>query len=327
MEPLPAFSPPVWLRNALVQTVLASSGLRARGENPMAAAANKVIVDAGRGVRLLGFHSPQPKGKSSRGLVVLLHGWQGSADSSYVLAAGRRLYAGGFDVFRLNLRDHGESHHLNEGLFYATLLDEVFYAVRQVSRLARNAPAFLAGFSLGGNFALRIARRCTQEPIKGLRHVAAISPVLNPEKVTDRIDGHPLLRRYFLRKWRKSLARKQRLFPERYDFRDILQLPTLRRMTERLLDRYSPYGSCRAYFLEYTLLGDALRSVEIPTTVITAQDDPIIPVEDFQRLESGPAVRLFIHRYGGHNGFVETLRSSWCDRALASLFRRTGEVG
>jgi len=326
MGPLPAFSPPVWLRNALVQTVLASSRLRALGANPMAAAARETIVDAGRGVRLLGFHSPQPEGKSRRGLVVLLHGWEGSADSTYLLATGRRLYADGFDVFRLNLRDHGQSHHLNEGLFYATLLDEVVCAVRQVSRLARGAPVFLAGFSLGGNFALRIARRCTSEPIEGLRHVAAISPVLNPEKVTDRIDGHPLLRRYFIRKWRRSLATKQQLFPERYDFGDILQLPTLRLMTERLLSRYSPYGSCRAYFLEYTLLGDALRSVEVPTTVVTAQDDPIIPVEDFQRLETGPAVRLKIHRHGGHNGFLETFRSSWCEHALAWLFRRTAEM-
>lgn len=321
MDPLPPFSPPAWLRNALVQTVLASSGRRAKGDNPMAAAASKVIVDACRGVRLLGFHSPQPCGKTRRGLVVLLHGWEGSADSTYILATGKRLYAEGFEVFRLNFRDHGESHHLNEGLFYATLLDEVFSAVRWVSGLARGVPVFLAGFSLGGNFALRIARRCTLEAIEGLRHVAAVSPVLHPEKVTDRIDGHPLLRRYFIRKWRRSLALKQRLFPDRYDFREILELPTLRSMTERLLTRYSPYGSCRAYFLEYALLGDALRSVEIPTTIVTAQDDPIIPVEDFQRLEAGSGVRLLIHRHGGHNGFLETVRSSWCEHALASLFR------
>lgn len=324
MEPLPPFSPPAWLRNALLQTALASSALRAKGYNPMQGAATKFIVDAGRGVRLLGFHSPQPAGKMRRGLVILLHGWEGSADSPYILATGRHLYAEGFDVFRLNFRDHGESHHLNEGLFYATLLDEVFSAVCRVSRSARGIPVFLAGFSLGGNFALRIARRCAREPIEGLRHVAAVSPVLDPEKVTERIDRHPLLRRYFIRKWRRSLALKQRFFPDRYDFRDILRLPTLRQMTERLLARYSPYGSCRAYFLEYTLLGDALRSVETPTTLVTAQDDPIIPIEDFQRLDTGPAVRLLIHRHGGHNGFLETLHSSWCEHALASLFRRTG---
>ena len=45
-------------------------------------------------------------------------------------------------------------------------------------------PAFIVGFSLGGNFALRIARRCRREPIDNLRHVFCISPVLDPEKAT-----------------------------------------------------------------------------------------------------------------------------------------------
>ena len=81
----------------------------------MVASAREMILDAGEGIRLLGFHSPQPD-KRAKGLVILLHGWEGSSDSTYILRAGRCLYRHGYDVFRLNYRDHGESHHLNEGL-------------------------------------------------------------------------------------------------------------------------------------------------------------------------------------------------------------------
>ena len=86
-------------------------------------------------IRLLGSHSRHPA-TVPKGLVVLLHGWEGSIDSTYMRCTGRALYRRGYDLFRLNYRDHGCSHRLNEGIFYAVLLDEVFEAVAQAAALA-----------------------------------------------------------------------------------------------------------------------------------------------------------------------------------------------
>jgi predicted alpha/beta-fold hydrolase len=180
---------------------------------------------------------------------------------------------------------------------------------------------FLAGFSLGGNFALRIARRCTDHPIPGLNRVVSISPVLDPDKATDRIDANPFILRYFLKKWRRSLSTKQRLFPNQYDFSGLLKIDTIREMTERLLIRYSPYDGATAYFKKYTLLNGYLQDITIPTTIITARDDPIIPVEDFYGLHTSPATRLIIQPYGGHNGFLESWRlNGWYERVMADWF-------
>ena len=98
----------------------------------MLEAAEEVILNPIDDVRLQGFYSRQVKGQA-KGLVMLLHGWEGSVNSAYILGTGKFLYNKGYSVFRLNYRDHGNSHHLNQGLFYAVLLDEVFNAVRQVS--------------------------------------------------------------------------------------------------------------------------------------------------------------------------------------------------
>lgn len=285
----------------------------------MAEASQEVILDAGGGVRLQGFHSPQPAG--AKGLVILLHGWEGSAESTYMLRTGRTLYRNGYAVFRLNYRDHGESHPLNEGLFYAIMLDEVFRSVEQAARLAEGAPVFLAGFSLGGNFALRIARKCLETPVEGLSHIVTISPLLDPDKTTDRVDANPLLRRYFVKKWRSSLARKQQLFPALYDFSFLEKTRSIRGMTDVLLRRYSDYGSTRDYFRGYTLLGGAVKDIRVPTTVITSEDDPIIPIEDFYGLETNDRTDLAVQRYGGHNGFVDgLLLTSWYERKAVDLF-------
>ncbi|XPS82275.1 alpha/beta hydrolase fold protein [Desulfosarcina variabilis str. Montpellier] len=312
--------PPLLLRPAGVQTMLASAGLRAWGSNPMAGAARETILTTREGIRLLGYHSSQPR-PHSKGLVILLHGWEGSSDSTYIRTTGRYLYQSGFDVFRLNFRDHGPSHHLNTGIFYAVLLDEVFDAVSQICAAASPAPCFLVGFSLGGNFALRIARKCAGQPIAGLRQVVAISPVLDPDKATDRIDNSSFILKYFLKKWRRSLSIKQTLYPEHYDFSSLLTIDNIREMTECLLDRYSSYDGAQAYFQKYTLVDGQLSGITIPTTIITAQDDPIIPVEDFYGLHTSPSTRLIIQPYGGHNGFLESWRlNGWYEHMVRDLF-------
>ena len=171
-----SFRPAPYLRNGHLQTILASSPFRAWGKNPLCDAAREMIMTTSGGIRLLGFYSSQTS-KKSKGLVVLLHGWEGSVASTYILCTGNALYGRGYDIFRLNFRDHGDSHHLNQGIFYAVLLEEVFQAVHQLCRSVEQKPVFLTGFSLGGNFALRIARKMLQTPIANLYHDDPIIPV------------------------------------------------------------------------------------------------------------------------------------------------------
>ena len=312
---------PAWyLRSGHIQTILASSSFRTWGKYAMRAAAREVILTTGENIRLLGHYSTQSNGQN-RGLVILLHGWEGSSDSTYIQCTGNALYLRGYDIFRLNFRDHGGSHHLNEGLFYAVLLEEVFQAVTQVCRKANGKPVFLVGFSLGGNFSLRIARRACQAPIENLRHVVAISPVLDPAKSTLKIDQYPLIRQYFLRKWFESLKKKQHLFPDIYDFGPMISLKSIQGVTDSLLEKYSDFKSAADYFAEYSILKDALIDLAVDTSIITAEDDPIIPVEDFHQLEINDRTSLIIHDYGGHNGFIDGFfLKSWYEQQLADLF-------
>jgi predicted alpha/beta-fold hydrolase len=315
-----SFVPSFYLKSTIAQTMLASSGIRKWGNNPMLDTAREVILNPLDNIRLQGFYSKQP-GRQAKGLVMLLHGWEGSVNSAYILGAGKFLYNQGYSVFRLNYRDHGKTHHLNPGLFYAILLDEVFNAVRQVSEYERELPFYLVGFSMGGNFALRIARKCAENPIDNLSHIMSISPVLDPEKSTYAIDDMPLLRKYFRKKWARSLQKKQHCFPELYDFSDVLALETIAEMTDMMLKRYSDYENASLYFRDYAVLNDALADINVPTTIITAQDDPIIPIEDFYDLKLNSLADLIVHRYGGHNGFLENISGRvWYERKMLEIY-------
>jgi hypothetical protein len=287
----------------------------------MADAARMMILETGDGTRLMGYFSENPAADGS-GLVTLLHGWEGSADSAYILSTARYLYRKGFSIFRLNYRDHGDSHHLNEGLFHGALLDETFSGVLQSSKLAGRNPFFIIGFSLGANFAMRIALRHACEPISGLKHVIAISPSLNPHRTTLAVDQGPLIYRlYFMRKWKRSLRKKEVIFPHRYHFGDILKEKTLLGLTEALRDYYPEFSNYMEYFRQYTIAGDAMKKLTVPVTVIASEDDPVVPVEDVICLHNSPFLNRIIFRYGGHCGFIERFPSDcWYEQEAARLF-------
>jgi predicted alpha/beta-fold hydrolase len=324
MERPADFRPPRLLRNPHVQSVLASSALRRwlqRGrQREIEACSTEVLLDCGDGVRLQGFHAASPV-RPARGLVVLLHGWEGSAQSSYMLGVGQRLLREGHDVFRLNFRDHGATHHLNREIFHSCRIDEVVGAVRDLSRRYGERPLAVAGFSLGGNFALRVALRA---PAAGVPLAAAVAvcPAIHPPHILRAMERGPrLYHDYFMYKWRASLKRKQRLFPEAYGFDPRFLRQPMRELTAELITRYTEYGSLDAYFDGYSIRGDRLAAMQVPAAILTSRDDPIIPVDDFHALQLPPNVTLDIAPYGGHCGFIRdwSLRSAAEDYLVAKL--------
>jgi predicted alpha/beta-fold hydrolase len=323
MHHVEPFHPAVWARSPHLQTIFGSLRIRVAGKNEMADAANEAIIDAGDGVRLLGYHSRQ-EAKAARGLIILIHGWEGSADSTYVLSIARFFFRRGFDVFRLNLRDHGKSHHLNRGLFHGALTKETAQAVANIAKLSPELHCYLIGFSLGGNFALRIALQQSKSPILNLRRIFAISPALDPHLSTQAIDKSlAVYRIYFLTKWKKSLMLKQRCFPELYRFNEILHHKTCMALTEAIMPWYPDLGHYRDYFRRYTLTGNLLASLEFPVTIITAQDDPFLPAEDFRNLPSNKHLDVFIERYGGHCGFLNPFpMGCWYERQICGILER-----
>lgn len=301
-----SFVPKPWMRNPHLQTILGSIKIRFNPQYQVFRDSSRpMIVNGGDGVRLLGYYSPHPP-EQSRGLITLLHGWEGSSDSTYIIRTGFFFHIRGYSVFRLNLRDHGNSHHLNPGLFHGARTEEVYNAVSTISHLSGDTPYYIIGFSLGGNFALRIALVHSERKIENLHHVISISPPLDPYKATLAVDrSFCLYRYYFLRKWKNSLKIKQRIFPDCYHFNSLLRKQTCLSLTEALMHYFPDFTDYRDYFMQYTLLNDTFRHLTIPVTVITSKDDPIVSVQDFYTLYGNEKLKMCIESYGGHCGFID----------------------
>jgi predicted alpha/beta-fold hydrolase len=254
----------------------------------------------------------------------LLYGWEGSADSTYQLSLASSLFAAGFEVVRLNLRDHGATHHLNRELFHSCRLPEVVGAVRALATKFSGLPISLAGFSLGGNFMLRVAAH-SEAPHLPLERVIAISPVLDPAETLVTLErGTPIYHGYFVRKWSRSLTKKQQAWPEHYDFEELLRIRNLREMTRQLVLSHTEYPTMEDYLAGYALTGGRLTTLAVPATVFTSLDDPIIDCADLARLARAPQLDIVTTAHGGHCGFIETLGDgSWIDGQVVKLLSRS----
>lgn len=266
----------------------------------------------------MGLHSTH--GDKPRPLVVLMHGWEGSADSLYVLSLGSHLFGQGFDVFRLNFRDHGPTHHLNRDIFHSCRIAEVVGAVRAVQEKFSPPNLHLAGFSLGGNFALRVAARARTAGIR-LGKAIGISPVLIPANTLVALEsGWFVYEKYFIRKWKNSLRIKQNAFPGVYDFTDIFRMTNLKEMTDILVQRHSEFSDIETYLDGYSIAGDRLANLDVECHALLAADDPIIPVGDAERLANSKHLNVSIVPHGGHCGFFDSLNSaSWADRKVREI--------
>lgn len=320
------FSPPGWLTNAHLQSILPSLRIRRplvmRRARRLLEVSQEQILDCGDGVRLMGKYSSRAASghAAARDLVVLLHGWEGHADSPYVLSLGTHLFELGCDIFRLNFRDHGPTHHLNEDLFHSCRLDEVVGAIRSLQRQHGDQRVTVAGFSLGGNFALRVASRATAAGIR-LERAIGICPVLRPHSAMEILETGPFIyQHYFLSKWKSSLRIKQAAFPARYDFDSILSQRSIRTMTEVMLERYSDFATLDAYLTGYAITGPVLATLDVPSHIISALDDPIIPAADLNDLPRNPNLHITTAAHGGHCGFMDRFNSeSWADRQVARI--------
>ncbi len=306
------------LRSAHLQSALHSLPPMSRQVRRRAAAlralSQPLLIDCGDGVRLLAQYTAAARAHGP-GLAVVLHGWEGSADSACVLSLGSQLYQAGYAVLRLNLRDHGDSQHLNREIFHSCRLPELLGAVQAIAQRFEDMPLFFAGYSLGGNFLLRMAAQPAVPA--SVRGVVAISPVLDPARTLQALErGLPLYRRTFIRRWSRSLRRKQRLWPDRHDFSALLRLKDLRAMTAALVREHTPFVDLDAYLRGYAITGGCLATLAVPCSLLLAEDDPIVPAADLVLLAPSERLRIYRSRFGGHCGFF----AGWSVPSAADRF-------
>jgi predicted alpha/beta-fold hydrolase len=321
------FTPASYLRSAHLQTVLASRIARASQltSAEFEEAAQTVTLTSRDGVQLQALVNIQEvnvqEANSSAPLVILLHGWLGNATSTYVRRCAAELYQQGFSIARLQLRDHGDTAHLNEALFHSARLTEVLDACNELGQRFSNAGSdssntgtptctsnrgAIIGFSLGGNFTLRLAGTNQLNP--HFKRCIAICPAVNPTTAAVAIDsGWFGYRWYFVRRWQNALSAKAAAFPSLYDFAEARGMSTVAALTDYFVEQHTEFANAAEYYRNYQVSAEMLNNTTHEITILASADDPVIPIADIRSLAQAAPLNYIETPHGGHCGFINNL--------------------
>jgi hypothetical protein len=77
----------------------------------------------------------------------------------------------------------------------------------------------------------------------------------------------------------------------------------LRHVDEWVTAPLGGFASVDEYY-ELASAGPKLQHVRIPTTILAAADDPVVPAQPLRRFSVSDAVRIVITPSGGHLGYI-----------------------
>ncbi|QDT02790.1 putative hydrolase [Rubripirellula lacrimiformis] len=258
--------------------------------------------------------------------VLLVHGLTGCHQAPYMIRLADRYTRMGMRVFRMDMRGFGSAVDWSANLSHAGRSDDCRAALDAIAQRVTGGPMYAVGVSLGAGQLLRMAGRIgaglDSRPDWGDRFagLAAVSPPLDLARCSQNMQrwSRRIYNRYFIR---SLLARIPPGVRRREDFAlcNAGRRPrTLRELDDRFTAPLSGFSGVDDYYAQSSSLGVVGR-IEVPTLVLTAADDPIVPVECFTD-DLGiwsPSTQLIVTPRGGHVGFIDQGGSSWMDDVLA----------
>jgi predicted alpha/beta-fold hydrolase len=245
--------------------------------------------------------------RANRPLLLLLHGLNASSDAHYMRGMAAKAFARGMSVVRLNQRNCGSTEHLAPGLFHSGLTADAKHVIAELADTDNIRSVAVAGYSLGGNLALKLAGDYGDTPPPSLTAVAAVSPILEISQCV-----HALERRSnFAYQWnftkalKARMRRKERHWPGRFDLSRLAEVHTVRDFDEVYTAPHFGFASAEDYYYRAAAMR-VIDRVRIPALIVTAEDDPFVPAAPFRdpKVTSNPTVSVVITEHGGHCGFV-----------------------
>jgi predicted alpha/beta-fold hydrolase len=256
----------------------------------------------------------QMPGGPAAGEIVMVHGLEGSGEAGYMRSLSGAALRAGFAAHRFHMRTCGGTERLCRTLYHAGLTSDLLAVLRQFRSEGRG-PAFLVGFSLGGNVVLKLAGEMGESAGALVRGVCGVSAALDLAACSRRIaqpENHFYERR-FVRRMRARLCATGR-----YQERNFQGLRTVKDIDDRITAPSFGFGDAAGYYRTQS----AIRSVDgirVPVLLIQAKDDTIVPFDIFAAgaLRANPRIEVLATEHGGHLGFIgRKPHRLWADDAI-----------
>jgi hypothetical protein len=258
----------------------------------------------------------------NRCVVLLIHGVSGSEDSSYILRSASHFLNLGYPVLRANLRGAGPSRPLCKLQYNAGTTDDLDHLVSMVPADLRTSGIVAMGYSLGANVLMKfLGERGSSSPISA---AIAVSSPLDLSTVSRRLMrwDNALFQFAILSQLRKeSIKPAAELSEQERDA--VLRTRTVWDFDQTFTAPRNGFSGAEDYYTRSSC-GPFLEHVTVPSLMIHASDDPIVPSDAYlqYRWDRNPKLVRLLSQSGGHCGFRGAdPRAYWHDACAARFLQ------
>jgi predicted alpha/beta-fold hydrolase len=240
---------------------------------------------------------------------------------------------------RLDWRGCGAGIALARYPYHSGRSDDLRAAITEIAHRCPASPITLIGFSLSGNITLKLlgesggpapapAEAQAQVPasvqvaaknLPGVDRAIAVCPPIDLQTTVQALNNGltRLYDSYFCKALIRDVRNRQRLRPDAVVPTGWYASPprTLYEFDDTFTAPVSGFESAADYYARSSS-NQFLASIQIPTLIIAAQDDPVIPFHQFQTADYSPHTKLLSPRHGGHLGFCTTSGPGWLDQHI-----------
>jgi predicted alpha/beta-fold hydrolase len=209
------------------------------------------------------------------------------------------------------------------------LTEDVRHVIDELTAVDGHQRIAVAGYSLGGNLALKLAGDFGDHAPEALVAVAAVSPILEIGQCVlalERKDNW-LYEWNFVRDLKKRLRRKEQLRPGHFDLSKLAAVRSVRDFDEYFTAPHFGFLGAEDYYYRASAMRVADR-IRVPALIVTAEDDPFVPAAPFHQpaIRDNPHVTLAVSAHGGHCGFIGPRAGEddgyWAEQTIVGFVER-----
>jgi uncharacterized protein len=322
---MPVFMPRRGLSGGHRQT-LASFFLFRRVALPPAEAR---LIEVEPGVKVLA-HCHWQSDRQSPLTVVIVHGLEGSSDSTYMLGIAAKGLALGMNVVRLNQRNCGGTEALAPTLYHSGRSQDIAAVAQNLIDQDHISRFALVGYSMGGNLVLKAAGEWGSSGPRQFRAVAAVCPAVNLAASADalHLPGNRLYEQYFMWKLNQRLRTKARLFPGVFDTSRLRGIRTLREFDDKITAFYCGFTGADDYY-DRAAAAHVIDLIAVPTFILHAANDPFIRIlpETRRKILDNPNITFVETEDGGHCSYLAETNGSandgrWAESQIIDFLQK-----
>lgn len=239
--------------------------------------------------------------------LLCLHGLEGSSTAHYMRGLADKAFAAGMNVVLLNQRNCGGTESLCAGLYHSGLTGDPRAVIDQLRTLDRLPSIVVAGYSLGGNLALKLAGEYGGVAPAELRGVAAVSPIIEVGECVRALErpSNVLYQWNFVRNLKARMRRKACAWPGRFPLERLREVRTIRTFDDIFTAPHFGFNGADDYYHRASSMR-VIDRVRVPALIVAAKDDPFVPWQPFldRKVTENPNLRLELTDHGGHCAFV-----------------------